>query len=398
MKAIEPGAPDPRLAPFVAGYPEGFFSPSFHRACALADRYAEEWALEVAHRLGLERLSASTTPEGACRQLALEPAFARAARWILGTLAASGLAEATGSGAERKFRVPASLPEPDRLEFRAAALAMCPEVAPTFDLFDAAGAIYPEVARGEKQGDTALFGLGQASLWLRYFDNANPIYAINNLLAAHHAADVIAANPRPQTILELGAGAGSATLALLEELERRGLLDRVASYDATEPSSFFRRQAERRVPARFAQVPIRFRMLDMDVVWPERDGRPGYDVVFGVNVLHVARELAATLARVRDALEPGGTLVAGEAMRLHPDVPLASELIFSVLHGFTQVHLDADLRPDPGFLSPASWRRSLARAGFVGVTLAPDVEAIAPIFPRFAVGAITARSTPTAVA
>jgi hypothetical protein len=170
------------------------------------------------------------------------------------------------------------------------------------------------------------------------------------------------------------------------------LLDRIAAYDATEPSSFFRRQAERRIAARFPHVPVRFRMLDMDVDWPERDGDPGYDVVFGVNVLHVARDLAATLGRVRGALEAGGTLVAGEAMRLHPDVPLASELIFSVLHGFTQVHLDADLRPEPGFLSPAAWRRSLAGSGFSGVSLSPDVEAIAPIFPRFAVGAITARS------
>jgi SAM-dependent methyltransferase len=168
-------------------------------------------------------------------------------------------------------------------------------------------------------------------------------------------------------------------------------LGRVGRYDVTEPSSFFRRQGERRLASRFPAMPLAFGGLDMNTGWETQGFADGtWDLVYGVNVLHVATNLAATLARIGSRLASDGLLVAGEAMRLAPGVPLAAELIFSILEGFTQVELDPVLRPEPGFLSPESWRRSLASAGFRAVRVEPDLAAIAPLFPRFGVGVMLA--------
>ncbi len=391
MRPFDPGFPHPRLHALLAEYPSALFSQSFHEACRWTDRYAEEWALEIAHRLGLGGLGSAATPEQACEALGFQPSFARALRWVVATLAEQRLASSSGNGVGAVFELSPELPASCLAEVRATALSSHPELAPTFDLFDAAGAIYADVAHGRKQGDAALFGLGQASLWIRYFDNANPVYAINNRVAAHHAATFLERFGRPARILELGAGAGSATEALLEELERRNALARVGRYDVTEPSSFFRRQGERRLASRFPAVPLTFGGLDMNTSWETQGFADGtWDLIFGVNVLHVAANLAATLARIGARLASDGLLVAGEAMRLAPGVPLAAELIFSILEGFTQVELDAVLRPEPGFLSPDSWRRSLAAAGFRSVRVAPDLAAITPLFPRFGVGVMLA--------
>ena len=53
--------------------------------------------------------------------------------------------------------------------------------------------------------------------------------------------------------------------------------------------------------------------------------------------------------------------------------------------------LDPVTRPTHGFLTPAAWRASLARAGFRDVTFLPDAEEIARSYPSFFVSAVAAR-------
>ena len=110
-----------------------------------------------------------------------------------------------------------------------------------------------------------------------------------------------------------------------------------------------------------------------------------------MNVLHVAHDLPATLAALRDALAPGGVLIAAEAMRNHAREPLPTELPFLLLESYWNVVLDPERRPVPGFLSPGQWRQLLAEAGFVGVEVVPDHERIHALYPRFATGVLCAR-------
>ena len=125
--------------------------------------------------------------------------------------------------------------------------------------------------------------------------------------------------------------------------------------------------------------------------WASQGAAGGdFDLVYAVNTLHIAHDLAFGLREARQTLAPGGWLVAGECMRPFPGQPLYVELVFQLLDGFTGVATDPDIRPNPGFLMARQWQRALGHAGFERVQVTPDQERIREIYPRFYVGAVCA--------
>jgi SAM-dependent methyltransferase len=269
---------------------------------------------------------------------------------------------------------------------REAVLEHDPANAPFLDLLDLAGRAWPRVVAGEVRGEAALLAADQLGLWMRYFSNDNPVYAVNNRVAALAAANRLAEGGR---VLEVGAGAGSGSAALLEALEQSGRLGRLAALRLTEPAAMLRRRAARELARRWPEAPIEAAELDVDRPWAEQGAEPGsVDLIFGVNVLHVAQELPWTLAEARRALRPGGWLVAGECLRPRPGRPVAAEMIFLLLEGFREVKIDPELRPGPGFLTPELWVAQLERAGFDRVELVPDVRVLREFYPGFATGAV----------
>ena len=64
------------------------------------------------------------------------------------------------------------------------------------------------------------------------------------------------------------------------------------------------------------------------------------------------------------------------------------ELMFQILESFTDVDLEPEFRPNPGFLTPAQWRSAFTRAAFANVRIAPDIEGIRELYPHFFTGAI----------
>jgi SAM-dependent methyltransferase len=130
----------------------------------------------------------------------------------------------------------------------------------------------------------------------------------------------------------------------------------------------------------------------MDRDFREQGIDPGSaDVVYAVNTIHIAKDLAATLARVRETLAPGGVAVFSECVRPFEEQPIYVEFVFNFLQNFTGVATDPLTRPNHGFLTPESWRRSLAAAGFEKPEILPDVESLARHYEAFFVAAVSAR-------
>ena len=115
------------------------------------------------------------------------------------------------------------------------------------------------------------------------------------------------------------------------------------------------------------------------------------DVVYAVNTVHIAKDLSATLARIRATLRPGGVAIFSECVRPFPDQPIYVEFVFNFLENFTGVALDAATRPTHGFLTPESWRRAFEAAGFERPAILPDVERLARHYDAFFVAAVSAR-------
>jgi len=366
---VEVTPPDARCYPPLAavGLSPDPFDPIQDRACKLVDLYTLHITIDLLRELADPALlargaSADDLLVGGGYVAAFRPAMG----WLLGRAAAAGL----------DVRKP--LPRTDRAAVRAACLAIAPSFVPAFTLMDEAAALYPRVARGEVDGDRAL--LMKLSLWVAYFDNRNGYYALNNRVAAVAAA-ARAKEAGPARVLEVGAGLGSATEALLAGLPA------VERYHVTEPIPFFRRRAERRLRAAHPGVALDFGTLDVNGRWAAQGVRSAHHTfVVGVNVFHLARDVVATLREAFEVLEPGGWLIAGEAIRPHPHACVGAELPFQILQSYHAVETDPELRPTPGFLTAEGWTEALRRAGFTEIALVPDTTRLRDLWE----GAITA--------
>jgi SAM-dependent methyltransferase len=392
---------DPELYEHLGEIPESLLSEEVYWSVELVERYAREWAVALAHALGVPAGIAAGGEGGATaaelgERLGCVAGFRQPLAWLLEELEVLGEVHAAGTptlGDGRRFRLAGSLRPALLAAVREATLAHDDSNAPFLDLLDLAGNAWPRVAAGEVQGERALLGPEHLSLWLRYFSNENPAYALNNRFAAVAAANRLPAGGVPGRVLEVGAGAGGATVALLEALEERGGVSRVASYRLTEPAALLRRRGAREIASRWPDLPLAAAGLDIDAAWADQGIEPGsVDLVFGVNVFHVADDLGRSLAEARAALAPGGWLVAGECLKPRPDHPVAAEMIFLLLDDFRAVHVDPEVRPAAGFLTPELWVAQLEAAGFSEVELVPDVRVLREYYPRFATGAVCGRA------
>jgi len=364
------------------GFGPDLFNPRQHRACELVDAYALHRAIDLCGRLGVaELLRAPRTVDEVMEAARFVPEFRPFVSWLLSHLAQAELLESNAG----RYVLREALPPTRLVEIRAAGLSTDPEYEPAYALLGEAAAACPRIASGTTTGERAL--LSKLRLWAAYFSNDNPYYALANRVAAKAAADRLA---DAATVLEVGAGLGSATAALLDELAARGV--RLGAYHATEPVPFFQRRAERMLGDAHPEARITFCSLDVNRSWTEQGVRPGsLQVVWGVNVFHLARDLDAVLREARAALAPGGWLVVGEGLRPHPDVTVGAEMPFRLLASFNEVRLDAERRPTAGFLTAEVWRGALAAAGFGDVRLVPDAIAVRESYSGFIAAAACAR-------
>ena len=359
-----------------------FFDDRFARSCELVEEYVARLAATVVRATGLaDACAVPVTVDEAIARAGLAAGVARVpVAWLLGTLAARGWA---GLAAPGRYRVQLPLPAPDPDEILAAQAANDERCLPAYQIAAMAAARYPAVLRGELPGEQALFDAEGVVAWSKYFSNANPLYATANAIGAVAAARALA--ERPGAVLELGGGLGSGAEALLERLAPGA----IPGYRLTELSPLFLRRAERTLRARFPDRPLEFAALDIDRPFGVAPG--AFTLVYGVNVLHVARDLAATLGEIRAVLAPGGALVIAECVRPFAGRPVYVELAFNLLASFRDPVLVPEWRPNGGFLTPEQWTRALAANGFAGVTVYPDIGAIRDTFPQFVVAAISAR-------
>ena len=368
------------------------FSPEFILCSEEFDRFTVDVLLNLVAELDL-----AGPLSGGTRVRDLVKARGWAARaeipvgWFFRKLAAEGHLDVEGAGPDAVYRARGPLPVGDPARAEARARAIDPGSIPPFSVVRAMVAHVPAFLRGESSGEEVLFSPARLPLWFDYFSNENLLYAINNRLGAEAVVRALPSGA-PATILEIGGGSGSAALALAERLARAAALPRVGRYVFTEIVPTFLRRAERNIRARWPGLPIEFVRLDMDRDFGEQGIESGFaDVVYAVNTIHIAKDLAAALARVRRALKPGGVAVFAECVRPFEGQPIYVEFVFNFLENFTGVVTDAATRPNHGFLTPQNWRMSLAAAGFESPRILPDVESLARHYDAFFVAAVSAR-------
>jgi len=368
------------------------FDERFVRSSELLEEYVSRLALDVFKKAGLaDAFRSEVTSDEAIERAGLAPEPARVpVSWLLAMLAERQWVHVSheGQGAPR-YRTRNTLPALAAEEIVSAQAAHDSACLPSYRISALAAECYPAVLRGETSGEEALFSPVSFQAWCDYFSNANPLYAVSNKLGAIAAERALG---DASAILEIGAGLGSAAEALIERLESARGPQAAWRYTFTELSQLFMRRGRRALEARFPGRPLAFATLDIDRPFAQSGLAEGaFALVYGANVLHVARDLALTLAEIRSVLAPGGALVIAESVRPFAGRPIYTEFVFNLLASFRAPILVPEWRPNGGFLSPAEWRAALEANGFVDVEVYPDIDRLRDWIPSFVVAAITAR-------
>ncbi|WP_308401563.1 SDR family NAD(P)-dependent oxidoreductase [Streptomyces roseoverticillatus] len=217
-----------------------------------------------------------------------------------------------------------------------------------------------EVLRGARDPLDLLGAEGAASPLERFHDVA-PVLRFHNRVAQALVQEVVAALPadRPLRVLEVGAGTGGFTAALLPLLPA----DRTHYLFTDVSPSLFARARQRFSPYDF----VDYRTFDADAD-PAGQDLPagGFDLVVAANSLHASGDLEAAVHRVASLTAPGGRLLV-----LESHDPLLLLPFFGTLESFWN-RTDTGLRPRSPLLGREEWTALLERCGFTGTVRTGD--------------------------
>jgi SAM-dependent methyltransferase len=219
----------------------------------------------------------------------------------------------------------------------------------------------PAILRGETTAVDVLFSSENAESIAAMYQG-DPVNDAFNQSVAEAAQSFVAQQnaqrsaKNPTRILEVGAGTGGTTAAVLAKLRDFGLS---FDYTFTDISPAFLRRGTERFGA--LDQRLRFALLDVERPPTEQGFSHGqFDLIIAANVLHATRVLSQTLGRVRSLLAAGGELLLNEAVAVDDFLTLT----FGLLPGWWAAHDTHRRHPHSALASRRAWEDVLREAGF----------------------------------
>ena len=215
---------------------------------------------------------------------------------------------------------------------------------------------YGDFLTGRMEATDAVFPCGEADLFAGIFKGNSAADYFNGLVAELVAETVAGRRGKSCAILEIGAGTGGTTGAVLSRLNAHS---EGITFCYTDISSTFTRSGKRLFGA--DRPWMRFERLNIEEDLAIQGFHPeSFDIVYAANVLHDTKQLKKTLASVRALLKPGGVLVLNEYTQVKDLLLLTGGL----LHGYWLFEDPENRLEGSCLLSIPMWRSMLAACGF----------------------------------
>ncbi|MGD2114176.1 MAG: beta-ketoacyl synthase N-terminal-like domain-containing protein, partial [Acidobacteriota bacterium] len=324
-------------------------------------RFSFRWLVAIFQGMGVLREPGETHELGALeRRLGVAPKYRRYFDALTRRLAAEGVLLREGdritAGESIREYAPAAVDE-EVAAFERDFPKRHPACAGLMQFTLRCLSRYEEVLTGRVDVADVLFRDGDLDVFADVF-HGDAVSDHFNRIVAETVREVVDRAPagEPVRILEIGAGTGGTTAAVLEAL--RPVADRV-EVCFTDVSQAFLRHAERRFAGSRPRLELRTLDIDAD---PAAQGLAGrrFDVVVAANVLHDTRDVERTLARTGGLLVPDGLLVLNEYTSVKDCLSFSGAL----LHGWWLFEDPERRLPDSCLLSVPLWQRALERTGF----------------------------------
>lgn len=267
-------------------------------------------------------------------------------------------------------------------------LAISKDFLPSCELLRKVAQGYPDFFRGRKSGFDILFTDDKMSRWNQYFSNENSGYAMYNTFGAYGVSHWFP-NKKGLVALELGCGTGSATGALLNHLNKCNFARHIQSYILSDISLTFVKMAKEIIDKHITSVPpLVLKRLDINRSFVKQGiDYNSIDIIYGVNVLHVAKNLSFTLKEISHSLQKNGIVVLSECVRTKENSLFFKEFIFNMLNNYTSVKTDS-LRPTRGFLSPKHWKNIFEKTRFTNIDMILNTDLHSSLSPSHKVFAM----------
>ncbi|MCC6456162.1 MAG: acyltransferase domain-containing protein, partial [Caldilineaceae bacterium] len=255
----------------------------------------------------------------------------------------------------------AALPSPEReLD---ALLAQSPAPGYEIELLERCGARLAEVLSGTYDPLHLLFPSGSTSVVEQIYEEGTGAQLFNKLVA-QAIAEAVAQLPanRPVRVLEIGAGTGGTTSAVLPQLPPER-----TEYVFSDLSTLFLARAREKFSDKSF---IAYQLLDIENDPADQGFANGqFDIILAANVLHATADLRLTLAHIKQLLAPHGMLILLEVTGPQSSV----DLTFGLTEGWWKF-VDTDLRPNYPVLDQAQWQALLEEEGFEAAVAIPGLD------------------------
>jgi SAM-dependent methyltransferase/acyl carrier protein len=328
-------------------------------------KFALKWVLATLQGLGVMREPGEAYELGSLkRRLGVAPKYDRYFAALMRRLEAEGLLTSDAHAMETTARVRGFALEAVEAEvaaFKESFVQRYPACAGLLGFMSCCLSRFEEILTGRTDAADIVFQDGKMDVFAEVF-RGDVVSDYFNRVAADAVRGTAVrlrerdGGARRVRVLEIGAGTGGTTAAILEAIEP--LADAV-EFCFSDLSPAFIRYAKRRFSAQYPGVDYRTLNIEED---PAGQGFAphSFDVVVAANVLHDTRDIEVTLKQVRKLLKPGGLLVLNEFTAVKDCLFFSGAL----LHGYWLFE-DPDRRlPDSCLLSVPQWASALEQAGF----------------------------------
>ncbi|OXG03683.1 ketoacyl-synthetase-like protein [Flavobacterium araucananum] len=166
-------------------------------------------------------------------------------------------------------------------------------------------------------------------------------------------------------ILEIGAGTGSTSYPVLEQLKS---VDKTIEYYFTDVSLSFLKNAERKLQKEFPNVIYKIFDVESSGLKQGLDYEM-FDIVIASNVLHATTSITNTLGNVNELLMPGGRLYVLELVKYSS----LSTYTFGLLEGWWKFEDNQKRIEHSPLINIENWKIFIQKAGMEFSKLYPEV-------------------------